>query len=366
MDVVKAGVLGCGTISDAYLSAGDRFDAYEITACADLDAERAEQAADEYGVTAMDVEDLLADPDIEIVVNLTPPSVHEETCRQILEAGKHVYVEKPLADTVEGARTILDVAEREGLLVGSAPDTFLGAGLQTARQVVDDGVIGRPVGATAIWTSPGHEVWHPNPDLYYQEGGGPLFDMGPYYVTALVSLLGPATRVAGSVTQASDERTITSEPRDGETIDVEVPTHESGVVDFANGAVANLLTSFDVQGSTFPAPAFELYGTEGTLALPDPNHFEGPVRVQRRGEDGFENVELTHEYTAGRGAGVADLASAIRTDWEHRTSGDLAGHVLDVLAGIRESSDTGEHVTFDADLERPAPLLSGWPEQTSD
>jgi predicted dehydrogenase len=361
MDAVKAGVLGCGTISDAYLSADDRFDAYDIVACADLDRELAKRKADEYGVTAMAPEKMVADPSIEIVVNLTPPSVHEATCRQALEAGTHVYVEKPLAATVEGARNILQIAEREGLLVGSAPDTFLGAGLQTARQVVDDGVIGKPVGATAIWTSPGHETWHPNPDLYYQEGGGPLFDMGPYYVTALVSLLGPATRVAGSVTRASEERTITSESRHGETIDVEVPTHESGVVDFATGAVANLTTSFDVQGSTLPAPAFELYGTEGTLALPDPNHFEGPVRVQRRGEDGFEEIELTHEYTAGRSAGIADLASAIRSDWDHRTSADLAAHVLDVLSGIRQSSESDEHAFLDGDVERPAPLPTAWP-----
>jgi len=249
---------------------------------------------------------MLADSDIEIVVNLTPPSVHEATCTQALEAGNHVYVEKPLAATVEGARSILDVAEREGLLVGSAPDTFLGAGLQTCRQVLDDGLIGEPVGATAIWTSPGHEVWHPNPDLYYQEGGGPLFDMGPYYVTALVSLLGPATRVTGSSpgpatsgpSRASHgtARPSTSRCR---------PTNR-GVIDFAGGATANLLTSFDVQGSTFPMPAFELYGTKGTPALPDPNHFEGPVRVQKRGGDGFEEVDLTHEYTAGRGAGVVD------------------------------------------------------------
>ncbi len=363
MDVVRAGVLGCGTISDAYLSAGDRFDAYEIVACADLDTERAVRKADEYGVTAMDPEEMLADPEIEIVINLTPPSVHEATCTQALEAGNHVYVEKPLAATSEGARRILDVAEREGLLVGSAPDTFLGAGLQTCRSVVDGGDIGRPVGATAIWTSPGHEHWHPNPDLYYQEGGGPLFDMGPYYVTALVSMLGPATRVAGSVTEASDERTITSQPRDGETIDVEVPTHEAGVVDFANGAVANLLMSFDVQGSSFPMPAFEIYGTEGTLRLSDPNRFDGPVQVQRRGEEGFSEVDLTHEYTAGRGAGVADLASAVRTDWDHRTSGDLAGHVLDVLAAVRESSAESEYVALDANLERPEPLPAAWPEE---
>ena len=363
MDVVNAGVLGCGTISDRYLAADDRFDGFEITACADLDEDRAAAAAAEHGIAALGVDELLDDPGIEIVVNLTPPSAHEATCRQVLEAGKHVYVEKPLTATVEGARRILDVAEREGLLVGSAPDTFLGAGLQTCRSVIDERTIGDPVGATAIWTSSGHESWHPNPDLYYEEGGGPLFDMGPYYVTALVSLLGPAERVTGSVTRASDERTITSEPRHGETIDVEVPTHETGSIDFADGGVATLLTSFDVQGSTFPSPAFELYGTEGTLALPNPNNFDGEVRVRRRGDDGFEAVEHTHDYTDDRGAGVADLARAIRTDWDHRTSGALAAHVLEILEGVRSASETGAHVALDADLDRPAPLPSAFPDE---
>jgi len=362
MDPVSVGVLGCGTISDAYLGASDRFDNYEIVACADLDGERARHAADEYGLRAHDPEGLREDDAVELVVNLTPPGVHAETCRRLLDAGKHVYVEKPLAASVADAGAIREAAAEAGLLVGSAPDTFLGAGLQTARSVIDDGTIGEPVGATAVWVSGGHEAWHPNPDLYYDEGGGPLFDMGPYYVTALVSLLGPVERVTGSVTRTHDQRTIGSGPRKGEQIDVAVPTHESDVVDFESGAVANVTTTFDAPGgSTLPEPAFEIYGTEGTLSLPDPNHFEGPVEIQRPGEDAPEEVPLTHEYTAGRGAGVADLAAAIRGDWDHRTSADLAGHVLDVLAGVRESDERGEHVTVESTIDRPTPLPADFP-----
>jgi len=217
--------------------------------------------------------------------------VHAEVVTDALEAGTHVYIEKPFATTVDDARAIVDLAAEGDRLVGSAPDTFLGAGLQTARRVIDDGRIGEPVGATAHWTSPGHERWHPNPDLYYQEGGGPLFDMGPYYVTALVSLLGSATRVAGSVSRPRETRTIESEPRKGEEIPVEVPTHEAGVVDFADGATANLLTSFDIQASALPSPAFEIYGTDATLALPGPNHFGGPVSVRSDGDEEWEAVE---------------------------------------------------------------------------
>jgi predicted dehydrogenase len=362
MEPVSVGVLGCGTISDAYLGASDRFDNYEIVACADLDEERARDAADEYDLQAHDPEGLREDDAVELVVNLTPPGVHAETCRQLLDAGKHVYVEKPLAAGVADAEAIRGAAAEAGLLVGSAPDTFLGAGLQTARSVIDDGAIGEPVGATAVWVSGGHEAWHPNPDLYYDEGGGPLFDMGPYYVTALVSLLGPVERVTGSVARTHDRRTIGSGPRKGEQIDVAVPTHESGVVDFESGAVANVTTTFDAPGgSTLPDPAFEIYGTEGTLSLPDPNHFEGPVEIQRPGDDP-EEIPLTHEYTAGRGAGVADLAAAIRGDWDHRTSADLADHVLDVLAAVRESDERGEHVAVESTVDRPTPLPADFPQ----
>jgi predicted dehydrogenase len=362
-DPVKTGILGCGSISDVYLEADDRFDVYDIVACADIDVERAEATAANHGLRSHDPDGLRADADVELVVNLTPPSVHAETCERLLAAGKHVYVEKPLAVSPAGARRILDAAAEHDLLVGSAPDTAFGAGLQTAQAAVADGIVGDPIGATAVWASGGHESWHPNPDLYYEEGGGPLFDMGPYYVTALVALLGPARRVTGSVSRARDQREITSEPRRGERIDVHVPTHETAIVDFESGATATLLTSFDTPGgSTLPSPAFELYGTDATLALPDPDTFEGPVRVQSAHDAEAETLDLVEGFASGRGAGVADLAFALRTDWDQRMKGTLGSHVLEILDGIREASESGEHVTVESTVDRPAPLPAAFPD----
>lgn len=361
MEPLSVGLVGCGNISDRYLAADGVFDDFDLVACADLDAERAEATAAEHGIDARSVDELLSADDVEAVVNLTPPHAHAAVITDALEAGKHVYTEKPFATTVDDARDIVETAAERDLLVGSAPDTFMGAGLQTARRVLDEGRIGDPVGATAHWTSPGHELWHPNPEIFYREGGGPLFDMGPYYVTALVFLLGSAERVAGSVSRPRDTRTVQSEGREGEEFDVEVPTHEAGIVDF-DGATANLLMSFDVEASTLPFPAFEIYGTEGTLALPDPNHFEGPVRVRDHTDDDWEEVPLTHEYTAGRGAGVADLARAVRGDWDHRASGDLAAHVLEIMAAVRSSSAESAFASIDSDPGRPTPLPESFPE----
>lgn len=360
MEPVRAGIVGCGDISDAYLS-NDAFEVFEIVACSSRTRESAEAKAEEYGIEALAIDELLADPEIEIVVNLTPPAAHAEVSLRALEAGNHVYTEKPLAATLAEAREILETARDRELLVGSAPDTVLGAGLQTCRALIDEGRIGEPVGATAIWAFNGHEHWHPDPDFFYQEGGGPLFDMGPYYLTALVFLLGPATRVTGAVTRASDERTITSEPRRGETIDVDVPTHEPGLVEFENGASATVLMTFDVAGSSMPTPTFEIYGTEGTLRVPDPNCFAEPVGVLEAGSDEFEDVPFTHDYEAGRGAGIADLANTLRSDWEHRTSGALAGHVMEIMDGIRSASDSGTHLDLEPDIDRPAPLPREFP-----
>ncbi|AEH36209.1 Gfo/Idh/MocA family protein [Halopiger xanaduensis] len=360
---LTAGIVGCGTIADAYCEANDRFDSYRIAACADLERERAEATAAEYGLEARSVEDLLVDPDIDIAINLTPPTAHAGVILQALEADTHVYTEKPLATDLEDAEAVLETADERGLRVGSAPDTVLGAGLQTARAVLEAGRIGRPIGATANLVFGGHESWHPNPDLYYQEGGGPLFDMGPYYVGALIALLGPAERVTGATGRAFEERTIGSGPRAGESIDVEVPTHEVGVVTFENGAIANLQISFDAVGGTSgPSPLFELYGTEGTLQLPDPNDFDGAVRVRERGADEFETVRHTHDYTAGRGVGVADLARSLQNDdWEHRTSGRRAYHTLEIMAGVRTAAEREEHVRIESACERPAPLPETFP-----
>ncbi|NGM68522.1 Gfo/Idh/MocA family oxidoreductase [Natronolimnobius sp. AArcel1] len=360
---LNAAVVGCGNIADAYFAAKDRFEDYEIVACGDLQQDLAEQKADEHGLEARPVADLVAGPDIDIVINLTPPSVHADVLVDALEAGNHVYTEKPLATTVADAERILEAAAETDKLVGSAPDTVLGAGIQSARAALESGRIGRPIGATAHWMTGGHEVWHPNPDLYYQEGGGPLFDMGPYYVGALITLLGSATTVTGAVGQAFDERTIGSGDRAGETIDVEVPTHEAGVVTFDNGAIANLQFSFDATGgSSGPFPLFEIYGTEGTLQVPDPNNFDGEVRVRNSSRDAFETLEHTHDYTAGRGAGVADLARAARDDdWSHRTSGQRALHGLEIMAGLRTAAEQESHVTLEHGCSQPAALPESFP-----
>lgn len=364
MDQVDLGIIGCGAISDVYFEAANRFDALRIAGCADIDAERAEEKASKHGVpAAYDVDGLLAEPGIDVAVVLTPPAHHGEVALQALEAGKHVYTEKPLAPSRAEGEAILEKAAVENLLVGAAPDTFLGTGLQTCRDVIDEGRIGDPLGAVAFWASHGHESWHPSPRGFYQEGGGPMFDMGPYYVTALVSLLGPATAVAGGVERPFAEREITSEPQRGDRIDVEVPTHETGIVEFESGATGTLLMSFDVWGSELPG--FEIYGTEGTLSVTNPNRLDGTPRVHERGMDDDEWVEVpvTREHPGQqRGFGIVDLAYALRSDWEQRASGELAYHVLEIMDGVREAADAHDYVELSAPLERPAPIPDGFPD----
>ena len=366
MERVNVGVVGCGKISDTYFEAGDQFDVLRIVACADIDAERAEEKAERYGIPkACSTDDLLSDPEIDVVVNLTPPTVHADVLLQALEAGKHAYTEKPLAASREEGREIVEAAAERGLRLGVAPDTFLGGGVQTCRDVIEEGRIGDPIGATASWTSPGHERWHPNPDLYYQRGGGPLFDMGPYYLTALVFLLGPVSGVAGGGGTTFPTRTITSEPRYGEEIDVEVPTHETGVVDFESGASATLTMSFDVWATDLDG--FEVYGTEGTLKVSNPNRFDGPVRVHESDmDDGeWEEVPVTRGNTGRhRGIGVVDMAYAIRTDgWSHRSNGDLGYHVLEVMDGLRESADRDGYYRLESTCDQPQPLPEAFPER---
>ena len=355
---VKVGVVGCGVISEIYLQNLGANAAVEAVACADLVEERARARAAQFGIAAMPVRELLADPAIEIVLNLTIPAAHATVARAALEAGTSVYNEKPLALSREEGRRLLTVAGERGLRVGCAPDTFLGGGLQTCRELLDAGAIGAPVAATAWMLSRGHERWHPDPAFYYRPGGGPLFDMGPYYLTALVALLGPVRRVTGSARASFPERTITSQPRAGETIAVEVATHVAAVLDFANGTIATLVTSFDVWATE--VPRLELFGAAGSLRLPDPNTFGGPVRLLRGGADAWEEVSVTRPYTANsRGLGVADMARALRSGQPHRAAGELAYHVLDVMHAIEEASATGRHVTIESTCERPAPLPAG-------
>ncbi len=352
------GIVGCGNISDIYFQAGEKFQALDIVACADLVQERAEAKARQYGVRACSVGELLADPVVDIVVNLTIPAAHAEVDLAAIAAGKSVYGEKPLAlNRLDGAG-VLAAAETAGLRVGSAPDTFLGAGLQTCRKLLDEGVIGTPVAATAFMVCHGHEDWHPNPAFFYKPGGGPLFDMGPYYLTALVALLGPVRRVTGATGISFPQREISSAPLAGQTIDVEVPTHVSGLLDFAAGPIATLIMSFDVWSSTLPW--LEIYGSEGTLRLPDPNTFGGPVFVQHREETTWQEIPLAFPYADNsRGLGVADLAHALQSDRPHRASGELALHVLDIMEAIGEASSHGRHIELTTTCARPAPLPPG-------
>lgn len=357
---VKVGIVGCGSISSIYFQTARKLDILEVAACADLDLERAQARAAEYGIAkACTVAEMLTDPEIQIIVNLTIPQAHFEVCQAALNAGKHTYVEKPLSLTREQGQTLLQTAKAKGLRVGGAPDTFLGAGLQTCRKVIDDGLIGEPVAATAFMLGHGHETWHPDPEFYYKPGGGPLFDMGPYYLTALVSLMGPITRIAGSAQKAFAERTVTSQPKHGQVITVETPTHIAGTMDFANGAVATLITSFDVWSSTLPP--IEIHGTLGSLSVPDPNGFGGIVRVSRGGA-GWKEVPLTHGYAENsRGLGVADLAYAILEDRPDRASGELTYHVLEAMWGFLDSSAQSRYYTMQSTAQRPAPLPEHWP-----
>jgi len=362
---VRVGIVGCGNISGIYFEAGQKFEILTIVACADLDVERARATGARYGVPACPVAELLADPTIDIVIDLTIPGAHYEVGLAVLHAGRSLYNEKPLAiERPDGARLLAEAAAR-GLRVGCAPDTFLGGGLQTCRALINDGAIGAPVAATAFMLNHGPESWHPDPAFYYRSGGGPLFDMGPYYLTALVALLGPVRRVAGSTRTTFPERMVGSGPKAGDRIRVEIPTHLAGTLDFADGTVATLVTSFDVWAAE--VPRIEIYGTEGTLSLPDPNTFGGPVRLRRMGDDAWRDVPLTHGYTRNsRGLGVADMAYALRSGRPHRASGELAYHVLDLMHAIVDSSREGRHVDIASACQRPAALPVGLNEGTLD
>ncbi|WP_379131728.1 Gfo/Idh/MocA family protein [Paenibacillus sp. sgz500958] len=360
MSKVKVGIVGCGNISGIYMeNLSGMFSGTEVVACADLNEERAREAADKYGIPhVLTTSELLASDEIEIVVNLTTPKTHYEVCRQALEAGKHVYVEKPLSLSLEDGATLVALAREKGLFIGCAPDTFLGAGLQTCRKLIDDGFIGKPVAATAFMVCHGHESWHPDPEFYYQAGGGPMFDMGPYYLTALVSLLGPAKTVCGMTQVTFPQRTITSEKKFGNVIDVEVPTHVAGTVQFESGAIASVITSFDVWSSQLPR--IEIYGSQGTLIVPDPNTFGGKVLLRPAAGEEFMEIPLVYNYAENsRGIGVADMAECIRTGDKPRANGELANHVLEIMHAFHTSSDTGRYVELATLCEQPRPLPMG-------
>ena len=351
----KIGVIGCGNICGIYFKNALKFEILDTVACADLVPERAEARAAEFGVPKVcTVDEMLAEREIEIVLNLTIPNAHADVAMRAVQAGKSVYNEKPLTITRAEGRALLAAAAEKGVRVGGAPDTFMGAGIQTCRKLIDDGEIGLPVAAAAFMTCHGHESWHPDPEFYYKVGGGPMFDMGPYYLTAMVALMGPVRRVTGSTRITFPQRTITSEGKNGQKIDVEVPTHVAGVIDFACGAVATIVTSFDVWGANLPR--IEIYGSEGTLSVPDPNSFGGPVRI-KRGRDDWEDVELTHPYAENsRGIGAADMAYSLRSGRPHRANGEMAFHVLDTMHAFHDASDEGRHVEVSSTCPQPAAM----------
>lgn len=350
---LRVGVVGTGAISGAYLSTFERLETVRLVAVADLDAARAASVAAERGVRALTVAELTTDPEVDLVLNLTVPAAHAEVALQAVAGGKAVYGEKPLAATLADAKAVLDAADAAGVRVGCAPDTVLGTGVQTARKAVDDGLIGLPVAATATMTTPGHERWHPNPDFYYQPGGGPLLDMGPYYVTALVTLLGPVESVVGAASHTRATRTIGSGPRAGQTVPVDVDTHVTGVLRHASGALSTLVMSFDAVATR--ASNIEVHGQAGSLVVPDPNGFGGDVELHELG-GAWRTLPPSAGYRdAARGYGVADLA-ATPDGVPARASGELAYHVLEVMTALLASAGAGTAVQVESRCERPAPV----------
>jgi predicted dehydrogenase len=362
-NAVRVGVVGCGAISGAYLGMAKNFPMVEIAACADLDPAKAKEAAAKFNIPkVLSVEQLIADPAIEIVLNLTVPKAHVPISLAALNAGKHTYAEKPLGINRHEGKMVIDLAAKKKLRVGCAPDTFMGAGIQTARKLIDDGAIGRPVAFTAFMQCRGHESWHASPEFYYEVGGGPMFDMGPYYLTALLNLLGPIKRISGMAAIAIPDRTITSQPKHGKKISVETPDHIVGLMEFENGAVGTIHQSFAVleSGHDGKHPII-INGTDGAIHVPDPNGFDGTVKLRKLGEK--EAVEVPHLFVKGygRSVGLADLAVAIRSGRADRANGQQAFCVLDLMQGFLDSSADGKAYVPTALYQRPALMPANLP-----
>ncbi|MCL1787011.1 MAG: Gfo/Idh/MocA family oxidoreductase [Defluviitaleaceae bacterium] len=360
MEKTRIGIVGCGAISGIYLTNLTKmFAGTEVIGVCDLIDERAQKAVEEYNIPKKykDMHELFADPQVDIMLNLTRPYEHYDVNMAAIAAGKHVYVEKPLGATLEEGIKTLEAAKAKGVVVAGAPDTFLGAGIQTCRKLIDDGFIGRPIAATAFMVGRGHETWHPDPEFYYQFGGGPMMDMGPYYITALVNLMGAVESVSGVTKKSFDTRRITSQPHFGKIVEVEVDTHITGQMSFANGAVGTIIQSFDVYAHNLPI--IEIYGTEGTLSVPDPNTFGGPVRLYRPEQGHFVDMPLMFDYKDNsRGLGVADMAKAIATGEKPRAGIDLTFHVLEVMTAFTRSSQAKAQVEISSQPQRPVPMQS--------
>jgi predicted dehydrogenase len=360
-ETVRVGVIGCGAISGQYFKTAPKFSMLEMAACADPNMEAARAKAKEYSIPRVcTVDELIADPSIDIVLNLTIPKAHAPVALKCIAAGKHVYGEKPLGLDRQEGRKMLEAARANGVRVGCAPDTFLGSGIQTARKLVDDGAIGRPVGFSAFMLCPGHESWHPSPEFYYEPGGGPMFDMGPYYLTALLNLLGPIKRLSGSATIAIPDRVIGSEPKRGKPIHVRTPDHFAGVIEFAGGAAGVIMTSFAVRFGNYDGKQpITIYGTEGSIRVPDPNGFDGPVHLRQQGDENWREVPTTFVKNYGRAVGLADMARAIQTGRPHRASGEQGLAVLDAMQGFLDASTSGQAYEPIFAYERPKAMPTG-------
>lgn len=358
---LRVGVIGCGNISNAYFTHVQPYGhLIKIVACADLDVGRAKSKAAEHGLSkGCSVEELLGDPAIDMILNLTIPAAHAAVNQQVLQAGKHAYCEKPFSLTYKEGRETLKEVQKRKLCVGCAPDTVLGGGIQTCRKLIDDGAIGRPVAATANMICRGHESWHPNPEFYYQPGGGPLFDMGPYYLTSLITLLGPAVSVLATATTTFKERLISSQPLFGKKIEVQTPTHLCGLLEFGNNVVVTVTMSFDVWSSHLPR--LEIYGTEGSLQCPDPNGFGGEVLLWTPAKKAWENIPLTHNDQTGRGTGLAEMAEAIQQHRLHRASGELGLHVVEIMESFHVSALAEKKIKLKSTCRQPEALPAGLP-----
>ena len=359
MKRVKIGIVGVGDISGIYLeNLTNHFQEIEVAGVCDLIRERAENAAEKYKIANIyeTMYDVFADPKIDIVLNLTRPYEHFDVSKAALEAGKHVYSEKPLGATIEEGKELVKLAEEKGLMLGGAPDTFMGAGIQTCRKLIEDGFIGTPVGAVAFMICRGHESWHPDPDFYYQNGGGPMMDMGPYYLTALVNLLGGVEGVTGLTRTSFQTRTITSAPHFGETINVNVPTYVTGILQFESGAIGTIFTTFDVHYKS--DSRLEIYGSEGTLYVPDPNGFGGPVKLLRAEDGTIREMPLLFGYQENsRALGLADMAKALQTGRNFRANYHQTYHVLEIMETIEKSSAQRRYLQLESRYTREKPMV---------
>jgi len=372
MTTLGVGIIGCGNISGIYLQNIGMFQGLKLVACADIREDAARSAGEKHGVPARSIEALLASPDIDIVVNLTIPAAHFAVSHAALAAGKHVFSEKPLCADAEQGRRLVAEAERRGLRLGCAPDTFLGAGGRLAREIVDSGKIGTVLSGSCFLMSHGMEHWHPDPEFFFKPGGGPILDMAPYYLAALVNLLGPVGSVQARASAGFAERMVTGEgPRKGQAIKVETPTTVMALVRFASGADIVFVMSWDVWKHGHPP--IELYGTQGSLRVPDPNFFGGAVEWAEPGGD-WISIDSGHrpfgkanwrspswastlpDRANYRCLGVAELASAVIRGATHRSSGALSSHVLDAMHAMLRAGEHGGVIDVGSRIERPAAL----------